>query len=40
MDTYPLVDLTLARRLERAEGHANARFVEIRARIAPEMGAT
>ncbi len=36
----PLVDLSLARRLERAEGHTNARFVESRARIAPDVGAT
>lgn len=35
----PLVDRSLARRLERAEGHANARFVESRARIAPAVGA-
>ena len=33
-------DLALARRLERAEGHANARFVEARARVAPASGAT
>jgi GNAT superfamily N-acetyltransferase len=37
---YPLVDLALSRRLERAEGHANARFVESRARITPAVGAT
>lgn len=36
---YPLIDLALARRLERTEGHANARFVESRARVAPEAGA-
>jgi GNAT superfamily N-acetyltransferase len=32
-------DLTLARRLERAEAHSCASFVEARARIAPEAGA-
>lgn len=32
-------DLGLARRLERAEGHANARFVEARARVSPRSGA-
>lgn len=37
---YPLIDLSLARRLEKAEGHANTRFVESRARFAPEVGAT
>lgn len=36
---YPFVDVALARRLERTEGHANARFVESRARVAPEIGA-
>jgi GNAT superfamily N-acetyltransferase len=36
---YPPVDLALARKLERAEGHANARFVESRARVAPDVGA-
>lgn len=36
---YPLVDLALARRLERTEGHSNARFVESRARVSPELGA-
>lgn len=36
---YPLVDLALARRLERAEGHANARFIQSRARISPGLGA-
>src|SRR5215831_14797323 len=33
-------DITLSRRLERAEGTAGARFVEARARAAPESGAT
>ena len=32
-------DRALARRLERAEGTANARFVEARARLSPESGA-
>lgn len=36
---YPLVDLELSRRLERAEAHANARFVESRARVQPVVGA-
>src|SRR5918997_3067416 len=32
-------DLELARRLEQAEGRANAEFVETRARLFPESGA-
>lgn len=32
-------DLNLSRRLERAEAHANAKFVEARARVYPESGA-
>src|SRR5262245_47533033 len=36
---HPFCDLELARRLERAEGHANARFVEARARVSPRSGA-
>jgi hypothetical protein len=32
-------DLSLARRLERAEAHSNASFVEARARIYPDSGA-
>jgi GNAT superfamily N-acetyltransferase len=40
MTAYPLADLTLARRLERCEGRTNAAFVEARARLAPEIGAT
>src|SRR5262245_65118898 len=36
---YPFADLALARRLERAEGLANARSVEARARVSPEVGA-
>jgi hypothetical protein len=40
IDTAPLfADLALARRIERAEGHANARFVEASARVFPERGA-
>ena len=38
--TYPCIDLELARRLERAEGAANARFVEARAQLDPARGAT
>jgi GNAT superfamily N-acetyltransferase len=37
---YPLSDLALARRLESAEGRANAAFVDSRARLQPEAGAT
>ena len=37
--SFPFVDLDLARRLEGTEGHANARFVESRARRVPETGA-
>ena len=36
---YPAIDLALARRLERAEAAANARFVDARARVAPAVGA-
>lgn len=36
---YPLADLALARRLERAEAHANAKSVEARARVWPDSGA-
>lgn len=32
-------DLSLARRLERAEAHSNAEFVEARAKLSPEVGA-
>lgn len=39
MGTMPLVDVALARRLERAEADANRRFVEAHARVAPESGA-
>jgi hypothetical protein len=38
IDRY-LVDLALARRLERAEARGNAEFVEARARAFPEIGA-
>ncbi len=40
MDTFPFADVALARRLERAEGMANVRAVELRARVAPDVGAT
>lgn len=36
---YALSDLTLARRLERCEGKANAAFVAARAKLQPEVGA-
>ena len=36
---FPFVDAALARRLERAEAHSNARFVEARAKLFPESGA-
>jgi hypothetical protein len=36
---FPVVDLALARRLERAEGVANAEFVDARARAFPFAGA-
>ena len=36
---FPFVDIDLARRLERTEAHANARFVESRARRMPDIGA-
>lgn len=39
-NSYPFSDLDLSRRLERAEGHSNAKFVESRARVDPECGAT
>jgi hypothetical protein len=38
-DGYPFVDLTLSRRLERAEARANVDFVEARAALFPESGA-
>ncbi len=40
MVDYPLSDLQLARRLERAEGAANRAFVESRAAVEPQLGAT
>jgi hypothetical protein len=40
MTDYPLSDLALSRRLERCEARANASFVESRARLEPEVGAT
>jgi len=39
-DRFPLVDIALSRRLERTEAHANAAFVESRARLEPEVGAS
>jgi len=36
---FPLADLSLARRLERAEAVANASFVEARAKLMPQSGA-
>jgi hypothetical protein len=38
--TYPFADLALARRLELSEAEANVAFVEARARLFPESGAT
>jgi transposase len=37
--SIPFSDLTLSRRLERAEGRSNADFVEARAKLFPESGA-
>ncbi len=37
--TVPFADLALARRIERAEGHANAAFVQSRATVDPASGA-
>ena len=39
-DSYPLSDIALSRRLESCEGKTNAAFVEARARLRPESGAT
>jgi GNAT superfamily N-acetyltransferase len=36
---FPFADLSLARRLERAEGRSSARSIDARARLAPESGA-
>jgi GNAT superfamily N-acetyltransferase len=38
-ETFIFSDLSLSRRLERAEGQSNADFVEARARVSPESGA-
>src|SRR5437899_10936811 len=38
-DGYPLVDLALSRRLERAEGRGSVGFVEASARAVPGRGA-
>lgn len=38
-EAYPLSDLALARRLERAEARSNAAFVDARARLQPESDA-
>lgn len=39
-ETFPFADLALSQRLERAEGLSNARFVDARARLLPDSGAT
>ena len=39
-EAFPLVDVTLAQRLEGTVGHSNAAFVESRARLDPSVGAT
>ncbi len=36
---FPFADLALARRIEHAEGHANAAFVHARAHLSPATGA-
>ena len=38
--SFPFVDLALARRLERTEAKGNASFVDARARLFPDSGAT
>ena len=38
--SFPFADLALSRRLERAEALSNARFVDARARLFPDSGAT
>lgn len=38
--TYPLIDLSLARRLERTEASASAAFVTARGQLQPDSGAT
>ncbi len=40
INQFPFVDLSLAQRLERAEGRANANFVEGRAKLFPQSGAS
>jgi GNAT superfamily N-acetyltransferase len=39
-ETFPLVDITFARRIEGTEALANRAFVEARARLEPSLGAT
>jgi hypothetical protein len=39
-DTFPFADLELSQRLERAEGLNNSRFVDARAQLDPDRGAT
>ena len=39
MGTHIFADLSLARRLERAEARSNASFVEAHARLRPDSGA-
>ena len=39
MTDYPFADLTLARRLEKAEAHGNVAFIEARAVAFPDSGA-
>lgn len=38
-ESFPFSDLTLSRRLEKAEGRSNAEFVEARAKLFPDSGA-
>ena len=38
-DAYPLSDLALSRRLERAEGRGCVGFAEAHARVSPDFGA-
>ncbi|HEV7768048.1 MAG TPA: GNAT family N-acetyltransferase [Thermoanaerobaculia bacterium] len=40
MADYALADLALSQRLERCEGKTNAAFVEARARLQPDLGAS
>ena len=39
MNEYPLVDLTLAKRLEQCEAETNVAFIDARAALKPETGA-